>query len=361
MLSSFFSTSTPMKNFFRQQVLDLPPYHLEAHKGVKLNQNESPWDIPVEIKTAVIESLLKTPWNRYPLDDSVQVQKKLAKLYQVWPDNVLFANGSNVLIQALIIATSLDRDVMVVDPTFGVYELEAKLMGNRVTRVPLSDDFSFPEEIFLRTMKKTKPGIIFIANPNAPTGNLFDAAVLHRIIQQAECLVVIDEAYYPFSETTFVSSIKEYENLVVLRTFSKAFALGGLRLGVMLADSEICRQVQKCLLPFCVSRLTYATASIILDQPQYMEEYAKLLIAEREKLFEQLQSFEVFKVYPSQANFILFEYEHSGDLFKKLVHAGVIVRQVNDGRRLKNALRVSVGTPEENAFFIQMLKKFVTS
>jgi len=346
--------------YFRQEVLDLPAYHLEAHKGIKLNQNESPWDIPVDVKTAVVEELLRVPWNRYPLDDSPTVQKKLARLFNVWPDNILFANGSNVLIQALTIATSIERDIMVVDPTFSVYEIEAKLLGNRIVRVPLNDDFSIPEELFLKTMRKIKPGIIFIPNPNAPTGNLFEDSTIYKIIEQAECLVVIDEAYYPFSDTTYVQAVKDHDNLVVLRTFSKAFALGGLRLGTMIADAEVCSQVQKCLLPFCVSRLTYAAASVILDHVQYMDDYAKVIVEQREELVELLKRFESIKVYPSKANFVLFEVPDASDLFKKLVHSGVIVRQVNDGRRLKNALRVSIGTPEENAHFLQMLSKYVS-
>lgn len=345
--------------FFRQEVLDLPAYHLEAYEGVKLNQNESPWDVPVEIKAHVVEELLKIPWNRYPLEDPVTLKKMMAKYLGVWPDNLVFANGSNVLIQALTFATSVSKEVMIVDPTFGVYEIEARLFGNRILRVPLTDDFGIPADLFLKTLKKERPGIIFIPNPNAPTGNLFDLEVLKKIIESADGLVVIDEAYYPFSGVTLMEFQKEYDNLVILRTFSKAFALGGIRLGWMIAEPEVCRQVQKCLLPFCLGKLAYAVVLAVLEAPEYVEKYSFQILKERERLFSELKKMKELKAHPSHTNFILFEVEKSDVIFRKLLHEKVIVRQVNDGRRLKNALRVTVGTRDENDYFLKALKKIV--
>ncbi len=349
----------PLKNFFRQEVLDLTAYHLEEHTGVKLNQNESPWDIPVELKTEVVEALIRIPWNRYPLSETRTLQKKMAKYLGVWPDNLVFANGSNVLIQALTFATSIAREILVVDPTFGIYEVEAKLFGNRVIRVPLREDFSIPPDLFLKTLKKEKPGLVFIPNPNAPTGNLFDRDLLIKIISTADCLVVIDEAYCQFSGVTLLDDLKEHDNLVILRTFSKAFALGGLRLGWMIAEPEICHQIQKCLLPFRLGKLTFATAMAVLESPEYMEEYVKVVCKERDRLYQEMKKIKRIKVYPSQANFLLFEVEKGEAVFRKLLSEKVILRQVNDGRRLVNALRVSVGAPEENDVFLNALRKIV--
>ncbi len=348
----------PLKSFFRQEVLNLPAYHLESHKGIKLNQNESPWDIPVEIKAEVVEQLLKISWNRYPLEDPLPLQKKMAKYLGVWPDNLLFSNGSNVLIQALVMATSINSSVVVLDPTFSVYEIEAKLLGNKVHRVPLKpNDFSLPVEELVKTIKKTKASLVFIANPNAPTGNLFSRDDLLSVVSHSDCLVVIDEAYYPFSGETLIDAVKDHENLVLLRTFSKAFALGGLRLGWMVADSEVCLQVQKCLLPFCVGRLNYATALAVLNSPDYMTRNVDIICAEREKVFKFLSTLPRVKAYPSKTNFILFEVDNSDLIFKKLLHEKIIVRQVNDGRHLTQALRVSIGTPEENNSFIHAMQK----
>ncbi len=143
--------------YLRQEVLDLPAYHLKTYEGVKLNQNESPWDIPVELKATIIENLLKTPWNRYPLEETLALKKKAAKHFGIWPDSLVFANGSNVLIQALVMATSVGKTIMTVDPTFSVYELEGQLFGNKVHRFALENDFSIDRDHFLKEMKKIKP------------------------------------------------------------------------------------------------------------------------------------------------------------------------------------------------------------
>ncbi|EKD41421.1 MAG: hypothetical protein ACD_73C00724G0003 [uncultured bacterium] len=344
--------------FFRKEILDLPAYHLEEYPGTKLNQNESPWDIPVGLKAQVIENLLKTPWNRYPLGDLVILKKKLAKMLGVWADNIAFANGSNVLIQAFILACSVGKNIMVVDPTFGVYETEGKILGNKINRVPLNpEDFTLDTNLFLSEMRKLKPKLIFIPNPNAPTGNLIDLESIRAIIEAAHCPVIIDEAYYPFSGVTVLEWTKNYSNLAVLRTFSKAYALGGLRLGYLVADTDIIRQVEKCLLPFCVSKITIAAALAVLDDTDYMHQYVDQICLERQRVFENLKNFEGIKVYPSATNFILFEVTDSDLVFKNLVSQGIIIRQIGDGRRLTNALRVSIGSADENDRFLKALQQ----
>jgi histidinol-phosphate aminotransferase len=346
--------------FFRKEVLDLPAYHLDELPGTKLNQNESPWDIPVDLKALIIENLLKTPWNRYPLGDIVLLKKKLAKILGVWPDNIAFANGSNVLIQAFLLATAVGKNVQIVDPSFSVYEIEANLLGNTVHRFPLNPkDFSLDAPNFIKEMKRIKPKIIFIPNPNAPTGNMFELASIRAIIEAATCPVVIDEAYYPFSGTTILEWTKNYEHLAVLRTFSKAYALGGLRLGYLVADTEVIRQVEKCLLPFCVSKITIATALTVLDHTDYMHQYVDILCLERQRVYEGMQKIEGITIYPSATNFIFFEVPDAQHTFKELVSQGVVIRQINDGRRLTNALRVSIGSPEENDRFLKTLANAV--
>lgn len=348
-----------LKKIFRQEVLNLAPYHLDEHPGVKLNQNESPWDLPVELKARVVENLLKTPWNRYPLGDLVLLKKKMAKHLNLMPDNLVFANGSNVLISALVLATSVGKRIAIPDPTFSLYEIEATLHGAKTIRVPLEDDFSLSADKWIHVIKKENPTLVFIPNPNAPTGTLFDGPVLRKIIETATGLVVIDEAYFPFSKFTVVDWIQEFDNLVVLRTFSKAYALGGLRLGWAICEPEAASQIEKCLLPFCVSRLTLATALTILDHAKYVDTNVQKICTERDRVFGELNQISGITTYPSNANFILFQVEDSNHLFKKLIDCGVIVRKVDDGRRLTHVLRVSIGTKEENDAFLKALKKCV--
>jgi histidinol-phosphate aminotransferase len=343
--------------YIRRQVRELPSYHLEAIDGIKLNQNESPFDIPVEVKALIIEKLMQTPWNRYPVDDLIKLKKKAANYLNVWPDSLSFANGSNVLIQALIQATSINGKVLVLDPTFSVYELQGKMLGNQIIRVPLNEDFTLPQKNLLNTISKEKPNIIFIANPNAPTGNLFSENDLREIIESSSSIVVIDEAYYPFSGSSVVDWVKDYQNLVVLRTFSKAFSLGGLRLGYMISDPEIAYEVQKCLLPFCINKLTFIVADTILDHPDYIQKYVDQINLERDRVFKEMKKISAIEVFPTKANFILFRVKDANLIFKKLVDQNIIIRQVDDGRALSNCLRVSIGTPDENDAFLDALEE----
>lgn len=346
-----------LNQFFRKEVVTETAYHLDEHEGIKLNQNESPWDLPVPLKAKVVEELLKAPWNRYPLGEDLALKKKLAKYLNLWADNLLFANGSNVLIQALVLATSINKKVLIIDPTFSVYEIEANLMGNKVIKVPLDEEFQIPRDRVLKTIKKEKPSIIFIANPNAPTGTLLDYETLKAVIEIASCLVVIDEAYFPYSQTTFIDLVAHYENLVILRTFSKAFSLAGMRLGWLVADAEVTREVEKCLLPFCINRFSYVVANCVLDQPQYLEVQVQTIRKERDRVFKELDALSIVQAFPSKANFILFRVERAQSVFKKLLQEGVIVRQIGGSPSLENTLRVTIGTPEENNAFLLALRK----
>lgn len=347
-----------MTKLFRDEVTSIKGYHLDEQKGIKLNQNEAPWDIPVPLKAAVVEELLKTPWNRYPLGDVTRLKKKGAKYLKVWPDNLVFANGSNVLIQAIIIAAGIGKKILVFDPTFSVYELQAGILGARVVRVPLEEDFSIPLDKALKTIKSEHPAVIFIANPNAPTGNLFNPDAVKKIIEAAPGLVVIDEAYHPFSGSTVIEGIKQNEHLIVLRTFSKAFAGAGLRLGTLIADPEVAREVQKCLLPFCMNRFTFAAASVIFDHPEYVDDTCQKIVAERKRIYEEMKKITKITVHPSDSNYILFESAKPEELFRRLLDEGVVLRQIVDGRRFQCGLRVTIGAPLENNAFLIALKKW---
>ncbi|MBX7149207.1 histidinol-phosphate transaminase [bacterium] len=343
----------------RKAVLDAPAYHLKTEEGIKLNQNESPWDIPVHLKTEIIEKLLQTPWNRYPLGDIVPLKKKLAKLLNLWPDNLVFANGSNVLIQAIIMACAVNDKIMVLDPTFSVYELQGQLLGNTIIKYPLDENFEFDRDALIATVKKQKPKVLFIANPNAPTGNLYNLNMMRAIVEECPCLVVVDEAYYPFSGTTVINWVRQYDNLIVLRTFSKAFAMGGVRFGYLAADADIATQIEKCLLPFCISKLTAACVDTVLDHPEYVENYTSDICKERDRVVEEMKNIPGITVYPTKANFVLFKCEDSQTVFRRVLNEGVILRDVSNPTTLAKTLRVSIGTKEENNAFLSALKKAI--
>lgn len=351
-----------MRKFFKKEILESKLYNvLHDPDCIKLNQNECPWDIPIDIKVRITERLIKTDWNRYPVDDLIYLQKKLAKMHGVTPDQIVVSNGSNTLIQALIQIIHHHSKVLILDPTFVIYEMEALLHGNKVIKVPLSENFEMLTEKTLTTIQKEKPGIIFIANPNAPTGTLFDKMSLHRILETAHCPVVIDEAYYPFTKETVIDWLDEFNNLIVMRTFSKAMALAGVRFGYIVADSEVAQQVEKFLMPFRISRITSIIVDEILEDSHFMPECVAKIVKERGRLFSRLQQIENIRVYPSEANFLLLRVRDAKILCQRLMKKGVLVRNVSNGSSLDNHIRITVGTPEENDALIAALTEAAKS
>ncbi|HSA60384.1 MAG TPA: aminotransferase class I/II-fold pyridoxal phosphate-dependent enzyme, partial [bacterium] len=225
-----------MPSVIRKEVRKLKGYRLSSppHR-IKLNQNESPWDLPSPLKEEILERLRRAAWNRYPTPFCDPLRRKIAAREGWAPEGVIVSGGSNILIQALTIAASVGGKILTVTPSFSLYEIEGALLGNRVVAVPLrKGDFSFPRDLFLKRLKAVKPQAVFLANPNAPTGNLFPEEDLVAVMEKAPGLVVIDEAYYPFSGHTMAPYLKKHKNLVIVRTLSKAFSLGGVRLGYLL-------------------------------------------------------------------------------------------------------------------------------
>ena len=346
------------KSPIRPEILKIHGYSLKKQNDrIKLNQNESPYDLSSLIKDKVLEKMRESAWNRYPIPYATVLSEKIAVREGLKVENVLVSGGSNVLIQALVAATAVKGRVMTIAPSFSLYELQGKLLGNKVTEIILNEDFSLPTEKFLKTLKKEKPQIVFLPNPNAPTGNLFPEKDLLEIVKAAklsQTLVVIDEAYYPFSGVTLAPQIKKYKNLVILRTFSKAFSLGGVRLGYMIADKSVTQEVQKIVLPFSVGILSQVLGEVVLDESQYVDRVVAEAISEREKIYQELSKRKDLKVYPSKTNFILFQPKTTAlfkDIQNKLSQKGIVIRDVSS-KYLPRALRISVGTPEENQEFL---------
>ena len=176
-------------------------------------------------------------------------------------------------------------------------------------------------------------------------------------MEECSSLVVIDEAYYPFSGSTVINWVRQYDNLIVLRTFSKAFAMGGVRFGYLAADAEIATQIDKCLLPFCLSKLTLACVDTVLDHTEYVDQYASEICKERDRVYDEMKDIEGITVYPTKANFILFKCDEAKNIQRQLLDKGIIVRDSSNGTSLLNSLRVSIGTKEENNAFLAALKE----
>lgn len=351
-----------MSHYIRKEVLELKGYQLASHpEAVKLNQNEVPQDIPGELKAQVLERLVRIPWNRYPPYQPFALREKLGRILS-WPvEGILIANGSNVLIQSIMLATAVGGKVLTLDPTFSLYEIDGKALGNEVQLVPLGENFSFPKDEILKSISESPPNVIFFPNPNAPTGNLFPREEVLSVVQAAPCLVVLDEAYYQFADSNFMEDVRQQKNLVLLRTFSKAWGLGGVRVGYAVGAPELIQEISKVSVPYCLNALSEAVAEAVLDHPEIVERRLTEIKIERARVYQTLGSFPGVKAYPSQTNFIVFQTENSERVFQGLLREGVLVRDVSNHRSLPNTLRVTIGLPEENEKFLKALEKVMRS
>ena len=343
----------------RPEVRAARAYHFTPRPALlKLDQNESPYDLPRELKAEVWAKLERVPWNRYSELATESLRAAIARFHGWDEAGVVVSGGSNVLIQAFVAACGISQRVLSVKPTFAVYGEQARLLGAPLSEVPLDDDFSLPLAGLLAELGRG-PGVFFLANPAAPTGNVFARDELTALTDAAaaDWTLVLDEAYHQFAETNLLSLVRANPHTASLRTFSKAFGLGGVRLGYALTSPELAQNVQKLLLPFSVSALQVATGLTVLEHPEYVAFRAAEAKRERAYLFGELQKLSGLEVYPSQTNFLLFRVENAEAFFNALLAEGILVRRQDHLPGLTGCLRVSVGTPDENRAFIAAAKK----
>lgn len=328
------------------------PYR-KVEAAIKLDQNESPWDLPEDLKRAALERMARAPWNRYP-DMHAEAVRAMVARFLDWPaDGVVIAPGSNFLVLALALAA---RRVLDTAPSFAFYEGAAKLTGTPYASVPLGPDFSLPVDGLVREMGAGEPGVVFVASPHAPTGTTFPVPDIRRIAEKAReigWIVAIDEAYCQFSGTDLRPLARENPRVVILRTFSKAFGLGGIRAGFLLAVPDVAVRLQAMLPPFDVPVHTAAVLETVLESPGRATEVASRLAAERDRVLERLASHPTWHPCPSQANFFLVRTPDAAAAWRTLLENGILVRRQDHLPGLAGCLRVSVGTPEENDAFLE--------
>src|SRR5687768_10371336 len=237
-----------MRNFLeniKPRVRELQPYALRPEQArVKLNQNENPWDLPVEIKQEALRRMAERRWSRYPEFVPEKLHQQLAEHSGWTADGIVAGNGSNELIQALLMVTvGPGKRVLINEPTFSLYRQIATVLGADVISVPLTSELDYDVRALRAAVESSNPDVIIICSPNNPTGCLMSEPDLVSLLKSARGLVIVDEAYFEFSEQTALPLLKQYSNLVILRTFSKAMALAGLRIGYLLAAPELVREI----------------------------------------------------------------------------------------------------------------------
>jgi histidinol-phosphate aminotransferase len=331
------------------------PQHFETR--INLSANENSFGLPPALRRRLEELVEEMAFSRYPDPTVGELRQVIAERHGVDPERVVVGNGGDELIQALLLAYGgPERTAVAFTPTFSMYEILAKVTGTRFVGLDRDRAFDIPADA-ARRVNEAGGRIVFACSPNNPTGNVVDAGTIRSLCKEVDGLVMIDEAYQEFSSSTALD-LPQYRNLAVLRTFSKAFSLAGLRVGYLIADPEIIRNINKVRLPYNVNVFSQAAAAALMSEPGELEEIIAEITVERGRLAEAISDLGGYNVYPSGANFLLVECAESGDaVWRKLLDEGILVRNFSGVPRLENCLRITVGTGLQNNAVIDALKR----
>ena len=335
----------------RPEIVALKPYasarsefKLGEKQMILLDANENPFD---------------NGMNRYPDPMQLKLKKRLAEAKHLAIDQIFLGNGSDDVLNQLMIAfcaPGKDKAVLL-PPTFGMYQVSANINGVETIEVPLTDDFHLDIKAISEVQSKATK-IIFIANPNNPTGNCFALEDIRKIIEEFDGLVVVDEAYVEFATNkSVISWINDYHNLIVVQTFSKAQGLAGLRLGMAFAHSAIIDLMNKVKAPYNINSLTQKEILKRLEEQGLIQQQVHRIKLEKEQLMLEFESISfIEKVFPSDANFFLIRMDDSTQRYNELIDRGIVVRDSSKNLNCANTLRITVGTPDENNALIIALR-----
>ena len=350
--------------FLKKSLQDIATYTVSGKplqpELMKLNQNENPFDIPLDLKRELLDEFLTQPWHRYPETFPHELLTALAASTGHPADGIIAGNGSNELMYTLFMATvSSGTRVLIPTPTFFLYEKAVRVFDGNVISVPMNDDFSFAPGKILDAIQKENPSVIVIVSPNSPTARSLPLAELETILEATDSLVIVDEAYIEFSDHGSAQHLmKRHEHLVILRTFSKAFSMAGLRVGYLLASPRLAAELLKPKIPFAVHAFSALTAIRMMERHEIVDERIAFLKEQRRWLEAQMRNIFGVEVFPSDTNFLILRTPHpAGILFRKLLDSNVLIRDVSSYPMMERMLRVNAGLKEENERFISVLLK----
>lgn len=348
-----------INQFVRKEIDTLTPYEAKDVQGmIKLDANENT-HVSFLLNQKIGRALMEVKVNQYPDTDAVELRKVLARQLRVNPQQVVVGCGSDQLI-TMVLQAFIDKGdkILTHSPTFSMYGISNQITGGVTIEVPLGEDFEFDYFDFIKAVKRESPKIIFLTNPNNPTGGVIPREQIIKVLEFSNAVVVVDEAYYEFNRETVVDLVEYYPNLIVLRTLSKAYGLAGARIGYAVASKEMVRIMNKVKPPYNVSSLDQMAALVCLENKGMFEDIIEQIIQERKKLMEELKAIDGIQVYKSAGNFILFKLDSAGKLYQYLVKNNVLLRYFGERGPLADCLRVTIGTGEENRLFMELLQAY---
>ena len=350
-----------VKATIRAEIRKLTAYPVAKAEGlIKLDAMENPYGLPAQVRAQIAAAVANVPINRYPDGGADDVKSALRRSLAL-PDNVglILGNGSDELLQMLTTVIARPGAVVLApDPSFVMYRLNALYANARYVGVPLRNDFALDIDAMLAAIAREQPALVWLAYPNNPTGNLFDAADAERIIRAAPGLVAVDEAYYAYAARSFLPRVLEFANLIVVRTVSK-IGMAGVRLGYAVAHPAWIAEIEKVRPPYNVNALTQAVVPVLLEHEALLAEQAATLCRERERVAAALAALRRVTVFPTQTNFVLVRVPDAQHWFATLRDAGILVKNVAAWHPLlANCLRITIGTPAENDALLEALSRY---
>src|ERR1043166_4379667 len=348
-------------DIIKPAVRALRAYTLSPYRAaVKINQNENPWDAPQEIKDEVLRRFAARQWSRYPDFVPQSLHEALANFAGWKEDGVIAGNGSNELIQGVLMVTvGPGKRVLISEPTFALYRQVATVLGGEVVSVLLTPELTYDVAALLATIEQQQPDVTIICSPNNPTGCVIDAVDLQRLLRASRGWVVIDEAYHEFARASVMPLLEEHENLVVLRTFSKAMAFAALRVGYLLAAPQLVREIRKAVLPYNLNVFSQIAAEVAMENyERELGPLVKQILSERDRLFAELSRIDGLTPVESKANFIVVKSATDPKrIFAELLDHDILIRDVSGYPMLRDYFRFSVGTPAENDRLLNAIRE----
>lgn len=326
----------------------------EPSADVILVANENPDNVPAPVLAEIELIAAEMAFNRYPDAGARALREALAEANGVTPENVITGNGGDeILLMSCLVFGGAGRTVLTFPPTFSMFSIIGRSAGTQVREVRRGGDFSI--DVDAAREAAAEADIVFLANPNNPTGNFESRDVVQDLARAAKGIFLLDEAYCEFAGATYADLIDEYENMLVLRTFSKAFSMAGLRVGYALGGTDLIGELQKVRLPYNSNAFSQAVATAALKYRSHFEEGIEAIKAERERVIGALADMAGVRPFPSAANYVLMRVNEAPLVWQKLLDSGVLVRSFPGDEHLDSFLRVTIGSRQENDRFLAAL------
>ena len=347
---------------YRNELEKMPSYDgVEKNYRIKVNANESTLSLPPLVEERVINRLALVAFNRYPNEQYYSLVEQLAKNFSVDESQILLGGGSSEIIEKVFHAFGgAGHKVVYPQPSFSMYKIYAKAADSDGVPFDLDEKFNLNVDAFIKKIRDVGASLAVVCNPNNPTGNALTPAQVEKIAASIDCAFLLDEAYVEFYGRSAVNLVAKYPNLIVARTFSKAYGMAGARVGYMIAQAEVTRMINKTFMPYHMNVLTLAAADIVYQMRDEFVPRLQMIIAERKRMSERLKNLRGVEVFPSETNFILIRLARAQELKNYLESLDIGIRYFSpDAFGLKNCLRISIGTRMENDEVFAAIKNFL--